>query len=496
LRRRSASTGARVAALATLIAVAATPAASAQATPVVTADPALKPAFHSGFLDYTVRCTAGTPVRLTIDPPPHTRVTAADGHPHGRRFHASVELAPGRAAALRFVAPGRSRTYRIRCLPEDFPDWHVRRAGTTQASWYLVTPNIRPGGGYGIVFDRHGVPVWWDRRRPAPFNMDLRPNGHFTWTSYVALSPNADEFGEWTLDGRRVRSYHAVGRPTNQHDLQPLPNGNTLLIAYPRRDGVDLSRFGGPEDAIVVDGEIQEVDPQGRLVWSWNTRDHIALQEGERWLRRQIAKPVVHTYDGRPVYDLVHMNSVEAAGRRVVFSSRYLEALYAVDRATHAVAWKLGGTRTSRSLTIEDDPYANEDFGGQHDARILGRNRVTFFDNGTLRDRWPRAVEFTLDLERRAARLRQDVRFRPAGRSTCCGGARLLPGGNWVVSWGDTPWVTELSPEGRRVLSIRFLGRYASYRAIPVLPGRLSRSDLSRGMDAITRTASSSRTPR
>ena len=495
--RPSARAGVRSAALAGLLAVAATPVAPAYAARSVTAAPGLRPAFRTAFLDYTVRCTPGAPVRLTIHPPAGTRVSVGGGPSHRHEFTASVDLAPGRAAALRFVAAGDSRTYRVRCLPDDFPPWRVRRHGTPEAAWYLVTPNIQPGGGYAIVFDRHGVPVWWVRHRPAPFNMDLWPNGHFTWTNYVALSPNADRYGEWTLGGRLVRTHHAVGPSTNHHDLQFLPNGNALLIAYPTRDGVDLSRFGGPEDATVLDSEIQEVDPQGRLVWSWNTNDHIALDEGERWLRRQIDKPVVHTSDGRPVYDLVHLNSVERDGRRVVFSARYLEAVYAIDRATHAVAWKLGGTRTSRSLTIEGDPYANRDFGGQHDARILDRGRsVTFFDNGTLRDRPARAVEFALHLKRRAARLRQDVRLPAAGPSHCCGGARLLPGGNWVVSWGDTPWITELTPGGRRVLSIRFLGRYASYRAIPVLPGRLSRADLSRGMDAITRRAASSRTPR
>jgi Arylsulfotransferase (ASST) len=480
--------------VAALVALAAVPTAAA-AAPAVTSSPGLRPTFRPAFLDYTVRCRPGKPVRLAIDPPRDTRVRVGDGRSHGHAFTASVGLAPGRAAELRFVAPRRSRTYRIRCLPKDFPEWRVRRRGRAQAGWYLVTPNILRGGGYGIAFDRHGVPVWWIRHRPAPFNMDLLANGHFTWTNYVALSPDADRFGEWTLDGRMVRTHSIVGGSTNQHDLQFLPNGNALLIAYPPREHVDLSRFGGPKDAIVLDGEIQEVDPQGRLVWSWNTRDHIPLEEGERWLRRQIAKPVIHNYEGDPVYDLVHVNSVEPDGRRVVFSSRYLEAIYAIDRRTHGVAWKLGGTPTPRSLTIAGDPYGKRNFGGQHDARILdGGRTLTFFDNGTLRERRPRAVAFALDLAHRRVRLEQDVRFPTAGRSDCCGGARLLPGGNWVVSWGDTPWITEQAASGQPVLTIGFVGRYASYRAIPVLPGRLSRSALSRGMDAITRRAASSRT--
>jgi hypothetical protein len=68
----------------------------------------------------------------------------------------------------------------------------------------------------------------------------------------------------------------------------------------------------------------------------------------------------------------------------------------------------------------------------------------------------------------------------------CCGSARLLPGGNWVVAWGHTPWVTEQTGTGQRVLTIEFSNdAEMTYRAEPVLPDRLSRQPLRRGMDAM-----------
>ena len=75
------------------------------------------------------------------------------------------------------------------------------------------------------------------------------------------------------------------------------------------------------------------------------------------------------------------------------------------------------------------------------------------------------------------------VRFPRAGYSKAAGSARLLPGGDWVVAWGNTPWVTELTRTGRLLLGIDFIGRKGSYRAIPVMPGQLTRRSLRRAMD-------------
>ncbi|HKP89787.1 MAG TPA: arylsulfotransferase family protein, partial [Thermoleophilaceae bacterium] len=454
--------------------------AAAQAPGALAADveasPALKPAFRTSIPDYTVRCRDGERVRLEIEPP--------DGEP----FTRSVDLAPGRAAAVRLRFAEGTRRYRIRCLPEDFPNWRTHRYGTPQAGWYLVTPNKSEGAGYAAIFDSHGVPVWWIRRTPAPFAADLLPNGNLVWTNYVALSPVSDRFVEWTLAGRRKRSFGTVGPSTNQHDFQLLPNGNALMLTYPARDHVDLRAFGGPADATVLDGEIQEVDPTGKLVWRWSSRDHVKLAEADRWIRNQIAHPVIRKFDGTPVYDLVHINALEPNGSRLLFSARYLDAAYAIDRRSGAIRWKLGGTRTPRSLTIADDPLAKVDFGGPHDVRQPRPGLVTIYDNGALRDRDPRALAFRLDLAGRRAELVRDVRFPRVGRSVCCGSARLLPERNWVVSWGNTPWVTEQTWGGEPVLAIEFRpadDELASYRAVPVMPGTLTRDRLHTAMRAM-----------
>ncbi|MFL5779861.1 MAG: arylsulfotransferase family protein [Thermoleophilaceae bacterium] len=439
-------------------------AASAASAAAIEATPPLQPGFRASTPDYTVRCRSGEPVRLTVDPP--------EGPPSVR----SVDLDPGQAAT---VVLGKRR-YRIRCLPPDFPRWRTKRYSEPEAGWYLVTPNKTEGAGYAVIFDSHGVPVWWMRQTPAPFAASLLANGHVAWTNYAALSPVADRFVERTLGGRGVRSFGTVGTSTNQHDFELLPNGNALMLTYPSRDHVDLSRFGGPKDAVVLDGEIQEIDPAGNLVWSWRSNDHVTLEESARWLRRQIAHPTIYEYDGTPVYDLVHLNSIEPRGNRLIVSSRYMDAVFAIARSSGAVVWKLGGTRTAASLSLSGARIRS--FGGQHDAR-LANGLLTVFDNGSARDRAPRAVAFKLDLEHRRASLVHSVRFAPADKSVCCGSARLLPSQHWVISWGNTPFVTEQGSHSQPVLTIEFRGKdLASYRAVPIMRDQMTRDRLARAM--------------
>ena len=454
----------------------------------VRAEPSLYPSFHAGTPDYAVRCDAAKRVRLSLAAPAGTSV-AVDGRPaQSGRFTAQVGLAPGRATRLTVDSGKRTRTYSVRCLPGDFPNWTAQRSGRPQARYYLVTPIAnRVTTGYVAVFDAHGAPVWWMRSTPPPVDAHLLPDGNLAWTHLFVHNPVSGPYEERTLDGHVVRKFSTVGTPTNLHDMRFLPNGNALLITYPPRDGVDLSAWGGPSSATVLDGEIQEIDPQGKLVWRWRTRDHLSLAETGHWLHTLIfdERPIVLS-DGRSSYDIVHVNSVDPFGNRLVFSTRYEDAVYEIDRTSHDVVWKLGGRRTPDSLKIVGDPLASKDFGGQHDARVLdGGRTLTLYDNGTLKHRLPRALEFRIDMAKRTATLVRTVRFAKAGSSVCCGSARLLPGENWVVDWGHTRWVTEQTAKGKAVLTLKLAPEWSSYRVEPVLPGGLDRAALRSGMDAM-----------
>jgi len=90
----------------------------------------------------------------------------------------------------------------------------------------------------------------------------------------------------------------------------------------------------------------------------------------------------------------------------------------------------------------------------------------------------PRAVRYQIDQAAGTAMFVQQVTDGIAPSSGCCGSARVLPTGNYVVGWGGTPWFTENQPNGSQAfrLAANFI-----YRAIPIMPGFYTRQQLRDG---------------
>ena len=181
------------------------------------------------------------------------------------------------------------------------------------------------------------------------------------------------------------------------------------------------------------------------------------------------------------------MNSIQYDGNGgVIFSARHLDAVYRVDMATGAITWKLGGTVTPESLTwLDPKRIAPSGFSGQHFARLLPNGHLTVQDNGTRDGRPVRALEFNLNLRRKSATVVEAVSdSRLPTSAFCCGSASKPAGGNWMVNWGYSDYVSELTPAGKPVLTITWPGS-SSYRAEGL---DASVDSLRTGMNAADRT--------
>jgi hypothetical protein len=459
--------------------------APAPGTPAIAG---VDPAFDPSIPDYHVRCAE--PVQLQVAAPDGVTVSVDGRAARGGEFTEAVALGPSESFSFDVAGGPAAGRYHARCLPPDFPVFDAQRTGATQAAMYIATPSLGTARThYVVVFAADGVPLWWHRTAGGPFDAKLLPDGTLAWAEAVGeiYGTAADQhYDELTLEASVIREMRTVGSPTDFHDLQVLENGNRLMLTYRERDGADLSPTCGPDlpdDAEVVDGEVQELTPAGDLVWSWNTKDHLALAESARWCGTTGAAPRPEA--GRTGYDIVHVNSVdEAADGDVIVSMRHTDAVYRIDRATGDVEWKLGGTTTPESLGVVGDAYGDATFGGQHDARELPDGTIVVHDNRTLRSGPPRAVRFAIDTAARTATLVEELGDPEALSSFCCGSTRKLPGGNWVSSWGGVPLITEHTPSGRRVFRLVFDQAF-SYRADPVLPGALSREELRAAMTAM-----------
>lgn len=370
--------------------------------------------------------------------------------------------------------------------PQDFPPSRFESIRPAPFGLFVVSfsdpEDERP---WVIVYDTEGVPRWWFNPDTRALGGQIVRDGSVVW---------ARSFGDgYGLDprmahevrsesGRLLRLVRTGGSIVDGHEYRELENGNVLLDTYVP-ETADLRRFGGPRRAAIVSAEVQEIDPAGKVVWRWNSRGHIGLRETGRWWRNVLSNPRRRLQ--REAYDPVHINSIEPRGQgEVIVSTRHTDAVYGIDRSSGEIRWKLGGSPTGKSLRVVGDP-ATKLLGGQHDARVDRFGRLTIFDNGKDRPRRPRVVFYRLDLGAGKAIYKGQLNDPQVERSHCCGSARELPGGGWIVSWGDNKLVTGFDREGR--IAFRLHLQASTFRAVPVPPGATDIRRLARGMSLMQR---------
>jgi hypothetical protein len=400
-------------------------------------NPPLVPAFNPAIHYYAIRCAGHSTTKLVTT---GSAVTVG-----GKKFSGPVNLALSLkpSQGIQLISSGVS--YFARCLPSDFPTYSVTQTGGVQAQGYVV--NL---GTYSIVFDNSGVPVWWDKGVSSPPD---EPNfAEFLNPSTIAWGTTGGSFQLVNLNGQVTKSIGGGAVDFETHDFKVLPNGNYLGFERVNKV-VNLSSWGRSPTSTIINDVIVEVNPAGKVVWSWSVANHINVANANVDWRYQFP-------------DVIHLNSLWYDGNGgIIFSCRHLDAVYRIDMATGAITWKLGGTQVSQSLAFTPSPYVTS-FSGQHDAQLLPNGELTLFDDATGTDRAPRAVAISLDTADKTATIVSQVTDSRATTAGCCGSAIQLSGGDWVISWGQTDFMTETSPTGTPLLTITFPGEY-SYRAEP-----------------------------
>ncbi len=462
-------------------------AAAAQGTPPAEqanfSVPTLFPDYAPQVHDYVVRCgnRAVTVATHTSEP----WRAAVNDQPLASGDHSVVvPLRAGKGFTVTIAETGSQQLnrYYVRCLPGDFPTYTFSREGPVSPQFFTADDAFAPlAHRYAMIFDNNGVPIWW-YHLPVEGPRVLA-DGTVLW---FHSNGSSSRYEIHRLNGSLVRALHTVGgAPVDGHDVQPLPNGGYLIGAHSQQSHVDTSPYGGSSDARVLNAELQEVSPQGKLVWQWRSQDHIPLASTGRWW------PYVIDHPAQYGYDVAHWNSIEPHGNSVIASFRALDAVYKINKSTGTVAWKLGGTATGPSLTVRDDPHQYP-LGAQHDARLLSDGTLSVFDNRTaLADPAPRMARYRINQTAGTATLLESISDPDVPTSQCCGSARRLANGDWLIDWGEAAQVAQsggaiggYGPDGERTFLLSFDSTY-SYRAQPVPSGALTRQQLRQGMTAM-----------
>ena len=437
--------------------------------------PSLFPKFAPAIRHYVVRCH-DTAVRIDAHASAGWRLAIGTRPYRTGDFSATVSLRTGKQVTVNAKADGSALvdSYHVRCLPDDFPDYSFTHDGAVSPRFFSIDEAFFPPTDerYAMVFDNHGVPLWW-YRAPA-WASSVLPNGTLLWWDM-----SANVFQIHRLDGSlALDGLSTVAQRPDAHDLQMTGNGGYFAGAAVTDGPVDTSAYGGSSEAYVINAELQQMSADGQVVWDWKSEDHISLAEtGHRW-------PWVINHAGLGGYDVAHWNSIEPAGGSVIASFRNLDAVYKIRKSTGGIVWKLGGTTTPESLTVQRDPRGAT-LGAQHDARLLADGTLTVFDNRTnLDNHKPRAVRFRIDEANGIATLLESITDPEINGSNCCGSARRLGNGDWLIDWGQNRPIAGYRPNGERTFVLSFDSTF-SYRAEPVPSGAISAQDLREGMNVI-----------
>src|SRR5262245_16264638 len=155
-------------------------------------------------------------------------------------------------------------------IPPDYPYVVATNSvGASPGTWIGTR-----GGGvsdssttYYVILDNTGTNLLY----ASATNVLLR---YVTPQGFSTDSPSGFRFKDEGLGV--VDEFTTLGYALDSHDVKLLPNGHALLLGQENRR-VDMSRFGGREDATATGSIIQEVDAAKRLVFEWHSLDQIAL---------------------------------------------------------------------------------------------------------------------------------------------------------------------------------------------------------------------------
>ncbi|MEO3750362.1 arylsulfotransferase family protein [Streptomyces sp. B6B3] len=327
----------------------------------------------------------------------------------------------------------------------------------------LTTPNPDndQADSKAIIYDENGEVVWYDDAGPDHGYFDMEPITYqgeealMVWEGKAGVVPGEKPETRYViLDSsyQEVASFEVQGYPTDSHDIEFSADGSKVLLMSYMPVQYDLSEYGGPTDARLVNGVIQEQDLEtGEVTFEWNALDSIPISETEVPLDRP---------DMTGGFDVYHLNSLEYDDDgNILTSARSTSTVYKLDQETGEIIWRFGGE--SNDFTFAD---ASQIPSGQHDARRLSNGLLSVFDNGNRHDPpASRGASYELDEENMTAELVNETEPELPIFAAFAGSNRQQENGDQLITFGNTGRITEFE-DGEEDFSAQLEHGWMTYR--------------------------------
>ncbi|MCH8034124.1 MAG: aryl-sulfate sulfotransferase [Bacteroidetes bacterium] len=342
-------------------------------------------------------------------------------------------------------------------LPEDFPTVTVNTFNNPSSGYLFLAPFTFPfiPWGYLMIVDNKGVPIFYQRTHSIKADWKLQPNGMLTYVDISKVKYYEMDSSYAIIDSFSTGN----GYTTDTHELQILPDGHALLMAYDYQTvRMDTVVQGGDSSATVIGLIVQELDVDKNVVFQWRSWDHFQITDATEDIDLTAA-----------TIDYVHGNAIELDDDgNLLISCRHMDEITKINRQTGEIIWRLGGlkSRNNQFLFINDEIT----FSHQHDIRRLPNGNLTIFDNGNLHDpRFSRSLEYQLDESNLIVSLVWDYNNEPETYSLAMGSTQRLQNHNTVIGWGwsfeDARALSEIEADGTVALELSLPDTMLSYRA-------------------------------
>lgn len=206
----------------------------------------------------------------------------------------------------------------------------------------------------------------------------LLPNGNI-----LSVNEVRSAVIEYDWEGGEVWKYSTKLGP--HHDGRRLDNGNTLILCYekvPAKANTNVynqtTQWWGTQDRknIELRGDtIIEVDPQGRIVWDWNSSEHLDLN---RYMPLTGMSDWTH---GNTVSIIPPNKWYDKGDKRfkpgnIIYNPRHFDQFVIIDKDSKEVVW---------SLSPDFKPMGG--LGQCHEPIMIpkgypGEGNIMIFDNG------------------------------------------------------------------------------------------------------------------
>jgi len=324
----------------------------------------------------------------------------------------------------------------------------------------------------------------------------LLENGNLLRSAKVesGIDPEDPVGGFQVLDWESnvVWEYYA-GR--QHHDIEPMPNGNVLLVltdpvAKPvaLAAGRDPDRLAGNNVRSLRIIEVEYASPDsGTIVWDWYLWDHL-IQEfdasKENFGNVSDHPELIDINYGFTTPNWAHVNSIGYNEEldQIIVSSRGFNEIWIIDHSTSIAeaASTIGGNngmggdilyRWGNPEAYQAGIDTDQKLFGQHDAQwidkdLMGEDNILIFNNGATRPdgAYSSIDEFTTpvdesgnyDLEAGNAFVPEDIIWRHPMELTTAdsfysatwSGAQRLPNGNTIICSGQQSMLFEVTNSG------------------------------------------------